>query len=236
MNKAERLLQLLVLLRGRRRASTASELATRLGVSERTVYRDMQSLLLSGVNIQGEAGVGYTLREGNDIPPLMFDENELEALMLGMRLVKGWADDELIAAVDSAQQKIMAVLPGSTQQRLELKSTKFLVPDHKRQWRVKFAEQIRRAIDDRLVADLIYVDEKDRPSSRAICPLGLLFWGDAWTLVAWCLLRDDYRLFRLDRMQELNLRDEQFEIRDDCSFGHYVSIYEGEIKTGFWDA
>ena len=235
MRKSERLLQLLVLLRGRRRASTANELANRLQVSQRTIYRDIQSLLLSGVDIVGEAGVGYCLQPGSGIPPLMFNEKELEALVLGIRLVKGWADDELCAAASTAQDKIKAVLPPRIQQVHEHKLTKYLVPDYHRQSHVKFSEVIRSSIDSTRVLEIEYSDEKSKASTRTIKPLGLVFWGAKWTLVAWCQLRDDYRLFRLDRIADAKPTKELFSTSQSCSFENYVQQFGPEISTGFWD-
>lgn len=234
MKKSERLLQLLVLLRGRRTACTAHELADRLQVSERTIYRDIQSLLLSGVDIVGEAGVGYCLQPGSGIPPLMFTESELEALVLGIRLVKSWGDDEMCAAAETAQDKIKAVLPPRIQQRQEHKSTKYLVPDHHRIQRVQYSELIRAAIETFQVMEIQYLDEKDKSSERRVNCLGMMFWGDRWTLVAWCQLRDDYRLFRLDRIQAAELLSQTFEISEQCNFQHYVQQFQPDISTGFW--
>lgn len=236
MKKSERLLQLLVLLRGKRRASTAAELAERMQVSERTIYRDIQSLILSGVDIVGEAGVGYLLQPGSEVPPLMFTEKELEALVLGIRLVKAWGDDEIIGAAENAQTKIKAVLPERIQQAHENKSTKYLVPDYKRKHRLQYSELIREAIDHFQVIRLTYMDEKKVESTRNINSLGLMFWGEAWTVVSWCQLRDDYRLFRLDRIIAADLLNENFEISEKCSFAHYVSNYEIAVSTRFWDS
>lgn len=235
MRKSERLLQLLVLLRGRRRASTANELANRLQVSERTIYRDIQSLQLSGVDIAGEAGVGYCLQPGSGIPPLMFNEKELEALVLGIRLVKGWADDELCAAASTAQDKIKAVLPPHTQQTHEHKSTTFLVPDMHRQKNSKFSEVLRRGIETQTLLTLEYSDEKENPSTREVKPLGMMFWGSRWTLVAWCQLRDNYRLFRLDRIAHAQLLKKNFSTSATCSFENYIRQYVPDISTSFWD-
>ena len=218
MKKSERLLQLLTLLRGRRRAVTAQTLAQRLQVSERTIYRDIESLVLSGVSIEGEAGVGYSLRPDSDIPPLMFDPHEIEALMLGVRLMKAWSDDELIEAATRAQDKIKAALPAKMQQELERKYTKYLVPDFKREYLLRNSEPIRAAIDAKQVLEIQYNDEQGNSSERKIECLGLMFWGSAWTVVAWCQLRDDYRLFRLDRIAALAATDEYFHTLDEKSF------------------
>ncbi len=235
MRKSERLLQLLVLLRGRRRASTANELADRLQVSERTIYRDIQSLQLSGVDIAGEAGVGYSLRPGSGIPPLMFTASELEALVLGIRLVKGWADDELCAAADSAQDKIKAVLPPHTQQEHEHKSTKYLVPDMHRRENAKHGVLIRAGIDGMKVLQIKYRDEKGKATERHVKPLGMMFWGSRWTLVSWCKLRDDYRTFRLDRIASARLTEQGFNTSAQCNFEHFIKQYAPGISTGFWD-
>lgn len=235
MKKSERLLQLLRLLRGRRRAVTAQSLAERLQVSERTIYRDIESLVLSGVSIEGEAGVGYSLRPDSDILPLMFDAREIEALMLSVRLMKAWSDDELIEAATRAQDKIKAALPARMQQELERKHTKFLVPDYKREYFLQHSEDIRAAIDAKQVLRIAYQDEQARVSTRAIECLGLMFWGSAWTVVAWCQLRDDYRLFRLDRIQSLESLEQYFQIENEKSFARWVGRFEKDVSTGFWD-
>lgn len=236
MKKSERLLQLLVLLRSKRRASTAGELAARLQVSERTIYRDIQSLMLTGVDIQGEPGVGYMLQPGSEVPPLMFSEKELEALVLGIRLVKGWGDDDLIAAAENAQSKIQAVLPERTLHIHENKLTKYLVPDYKRRERVQHSELLRAAIDSNKVVEIAYGDVSQKTSTRKINPLGLLFWGETWTVVAWCQLRDDYRLFRLDRIKKADLLNEIFEVSDQRSLSHYLKNYDVDVSTKFWDS
>lgn len=235
MKKSERLLQLLTLLRGRRRAVTAQTLAERLQVSERTIYRDIESLALSGVSIEGEAGVGYSLLADSDIPPLMFDAREIEALMLSVRLMKAWSDDELIKAATRAQDKIKAALPARMQQDLERRYTKYLVPDYKREYFLQHSEEIRAAIDARQVLQISYKDEQSRVSAREIECLGLMFWGSAWTVVAWCQLRNDYRLFRLDRIKTLVPLDRFFQTADEKNFAHWVGRFEKGVSTGFWD-
>ena len=119
MSKSERLFELLTLLRSKRYAVTAKYLAETMEVSERTIYRDIQSLILSGVPIEGEAGVGYMLKSGSHLPPLMFSEQEMIALELGMRMVRAWSDKELADASQSASRKIMSVLPDSLKRQVE---------------------------------------------------------------------------------------------------------------------
>ena len=235
MKKSERLLQLLTLLRGRRSAITATQIAEKLNVSERTVYRDIQSLLASGVDIDGEAGVGYQLCQGNTLPPLMFNEAEIEALMLGIRLVKSWMDDDVSHAADNALNKIRATLPDKLLHDLNHRNTKFIVPDFHKRERTKFADVIRKCIADKQTLSIEYITEEQVASTRTIRSLGLLFWGATWTLVAWCELRNDYRLFRLDRIQSCAPKDCYFETSDTLSLRHYLQQYKKDITTGFWD-
>lgn len=229
MSKSERLLKILTLLRARRTAVTASALAERLGVSERTLYRDMQSLVLSGVPIEGEAGVGYRLRQGSFIPPLMFSEHEIEALLLGVRMVQGWADEAVGAAADSALHKIRSVLPDRMVQEQDLQRATFLVPDGQRSEKTRFGEVIREAIRSRQSIRIEYRDEHGNPTQREGNPLGLIYWGAAWTLVAWCRLRDDHRLFRLDRIRDLQLSGRAFELEPHQTLESYIRQYQPDF-------
>lgn len=235
MKKPERLLQLMTILRGRRTSITAEQLAEKLSVSERTVYRDIQSLISTGVDIDGEAGVGYRLRPGDSLPPLMFNESEIEALMLGIRLVKSWSDDQLGASADKALQKIRASLPDKLLHELEHRHTTFIVPDYMKKQKVKYSDVIRQAIAEKRIVTLDYTTEENIFSTRNIQPLGMIFWGAAWTLAAWCELRNDYRLFRLDRIKRCHITDSTFELSDDKSLKNYLQQYSPEVKTGFWD-
>src|SRR5262245_21814917 len=153
MRRADRLFQIVQLLRGRR-SLTAAQLAERLEVSERTIYRDVTDLSLSGVPIQGEAGVGYRLDKGFDVPPLMFDAHEIQALVLGARMVEAWTDDALRSAARSALDKIAAVLPPGRRDKLEetaLFSLGFHVLDRVREHvgllRAAIAQQRRVSIE-----------------------------------------------------------------------------------------
>ena len=209
MRRADRLFQVIQLLR-RRHVITAAVIAQELEVSERTVYRDIADLIRSGVPIAGEAGVGYTLRRGFDLPPLMFTEEEIEALVLGTRVVSSWADEGLAKAAESALARIEAALPDSLKARLtgsRLFAPSFHVPQHV----AAALSDLRRAIDDRRPTRLDYVDNDGARTERVVRPLGLFFWGNRWTLTAWCELRDDFRDFRLDRIQGMTMLEERFE-------------------------
>lgn len=226
MNKGERLLQLVTLLRARRSVITARHLAERLEVSERTIYRDIQSLILSGVPVEGEAGVGYRLQPGSSLPPLMFTAEEVEALLLGVRMVQGWGDNELTLSADSALQKIRSVLPDRMVHDQNRQKATLLVPGLHRVERTRYGAMMRRAIKHRQVVWLDYLDEQHHSSRRQINPLGLVYWGTAWTVVAWCQLRNDHRLFRLDRIQQAELLEETFDIAPHQSLEYYIRQYE----------
>jgi predicted DNA-binding transcriptional regulator YafY len=233
MNKAERLLNLVTYLRSRRTAVTARELSERLHVSERTIYRDIQSLTLSGVPVEGEAGIGYLLKTESSIAPLMFSESEIEAIVLGMRLIKSWADDDIINNAESALTKIRAVVSEPLMHQLNHRTTPFLVPDTGRADRVRFGEKIRSAIHQNKTVLIDYIDVKQSLSRRELEPLGLVFWGTSWTLVAWCLLRNDYRSFRLDRIQQLDISDNNFQANEH-SLEDYLKQQGETVDTSFW--
>jgi predicted DNA-binding transcriptional regulator YafY len=209
MRRADRLFRIIQLLR-RRKLTTARQLGDELEVSERTVYRDVADLVTSGVPIRGEAGVGYALDRGFDLPPLMFTEDELEALVLGARVVESWADPTLAKAAREAVQKVEAVLPDRLQGRIG-KATMFAPGFHVPVESARELGTLRRAIRERRRARLEYVDRAAAATERFIRPLGLFFWGHSWTVAAWCELREDFRGFRLDRMQKLELTDQTFE-------------------------
>lgn len=223
MRKAERLFQILNILRSRRGVTTAEHIAEELNVSMRTVYRDIQALSLSNIPIQSEAGVGYRLQPGFSLPPMMFEEDELEALLLGAKMVKGWSDSELGQAAQRALDKIHAVLPDRVQ-AYHQHDDWLIVTDFERELVSQFSQPIRHAVKKRLILNLHYQREDGRKSTRSVLPLGLIYWGKVWTLVAWCELRKDYRLFRLDRIKRLDLTEKQFEILESRSLGHFMSL------------
>ncbi|MGF1695434.1 YafY family transcriptional regulator [Vibrio lamellibrachiae] len=224
MSKSERLFELLTLLRSKRFATTAAQLAETMEVSERTIYRDIQSLISSGVPIHGEAGVGYVLQAGSHLPPLMFTEKEMMALELGMRMVRAWSDEELANASRSASAKILSVLPDKLKQQVE--SFPILVPDYHIQTdTAKRGQLLRHATDERHKVSMLYTAENGSKTERVLQPLGQIFWGKNWTLVAWCELRDDYRHFRLDRIESLAVLEEGFETSDSKSLTHYIAQY-----------
>ncbi len=226
MQRAERLFQLLTLLRNRRTVMTAKQLSEHLRVSERTVYRDIQSLSLSGVPVEGEAGVGYRLSHRYQLPPLMFDRHEVDALLLGARMVSSWGDTDMAAHAKQAIQKILAVLPDHLRHSDE--TLPLLVPNIEeiQKFYTAHSQQIREAIRTHQRIDIEYTRADAQISTRIIEPLGLIFWGKVWTLVAWCQLRNEYRTFRLDRINQLTVLEEQFETNDNKSLKHFLAQRE----------
>ncbi len=208
MRRADRLFRVVQYLRGRR-LTTASQLAKWLEVSERTIYRDVRDLSLTGTPIEGEAGVGYRLRGGFELPPLMFELEEIEALTLGARMVEAWSSPQLGAAALSAIAKIATALPSERRQWHEESRTfvpQFHIP---KQLGERF-ELLRGAIRDRRVVHFVYADAVKKLSERRVRPLSLYFWGEHWTLAAWCEVRNDFRSFRIDRVIRLQVTDENF--------------------------
>ncbi|MEO0800422.1 MAG: YafY family protein [Pseudomonadota bacterium] len=209
MRRAERLFEIIQLLR-RHGLMRARELAERLEVSERTVYRDIQAMMAQGVPIEGEAGLGYVLRQGYDLPPLMFDEAEIEALMLGARIVESLGDAELSDAAGSAVAKIEAVLPDAL--RAYMCNTALLAPPMRIQAPIGFdVSHLRRALREHRKVAFSYTDGTGSGSERVVRPLSLAYFGPIWLLAAWCELREDFRVFRLDRIVSFSVRDETFK-------------------------
>ena len=227
MRKADRLFQIIQTLR-RRPVVTAAALARDLDVSERTIYRDICDLVSSGVPIDGEAGVGYTLRPGFDLPPLMFTEPEVEAMVLGARVVSSWGDAALAKAANDALARVEAALPERLRARFE--GTRLYAPGfHVRQDVIARLSILRGAIDARRRVQISYVDAAGDASERAVRPLGLFFWGNTWSLEAWCELRIDFRSFRLDRITELLVLDGAFTNEPGTSLDDFFRMFGHEL-------
>lgn len=208
MRRADRLFEIIQLLR-RRPTVRARDLSEALEVSERTIYRDVRDLMASGVPIEGEAGVGYVLKAGFDLPPLMFKEQEIEALVLGARIVESWADVELADAASDAIAKIEAVIP----ERLRgyMANTALLAPAVHHMEPLSFdLAVLRRAVRGQLKVHFRYADVLQQASERTVRPLSLAYFGPIWILAAWCELRDDFRTFRLDRIEDFAVTLERF--------------------------
>lgn len=204
MRRADRLFQILQLLRSRR-CVTAADLSDALGVSVRTVYRDVRDLQGADVPIRGEAGVGYVLDRSYDLPPMSFTTPELEALVLGARMVEAWADPELAEAARSALLKIEAAVPRALQ-RVLLETPLYALSFGKPELGDAFTP-IRHAIAQRRRVRIRYQTAEGEVTDRVIRPLALHFWGRVWSLAAWCELREGFRNFRPDRVSAVEVLD-----------------------------
>ena len=208
MRRAERLFQIVQLIRGRR-LSTAGFLAERLEVSERTVYRDIAELMTQGVPIEGEAGVGYRMNAGFDLPPLMFTKDEAQAMVAAVRIAQPRLDPALSRHAEGALSKILAVLPAAARaaaDSLAVYAPPF-GPDEATRARL---ETLRVAAEARHTLRLVYVDLKEQKSERIVRPLGCFYWGAVWTLAAWCETRKGFRNFRVDRIERVEVLEPRF--------------------------
>lgn len=227
--RADRLFQIVQILRGRR-LTTAALLAERLEVSERTIYRDIRDLSLSGVPVEGEAGIGYRLMAGFDLPPLMLTHRESEALMVAIRLLKTWGGDSLSRELESAQEKVLAILPEESRRRAE--QTRIFAPDFGTQPHSRTAfDLIHQAVSAQQVLALHYRDEAGHLSWRDVQPLGMFFWAEHWLLIAWCERREDYRCFRVDRCLQITPLDRRFREDANRSLRDFLRKVQCEDRT-----
>lgn len=225
MRRTDRLFELIQIFRDGR-LKLGRDLAEQLGVSLRTLYRDIETLVASGIPIEGERGVGYILREPIFLPPLNLSHIELEALQFGMELAKRSSDTELNVAANSLLQKIDAVLPANQQ-------------GNNRRWPmsvysdnlaadVQHLPILREAIANRRKVDLQYSSLAGFASQRVIWPLQVEFWGQVWTCTAWCEARDDFRVFRVDHIENVSLREEKFGLEKGKRLEDYLLTVEDQ--------
>lgn len=223
MRRADRLFRIVTLLGGAT-VMTARRLAELLEVSERTIYRDVADLVASGTPIDGEAGIGYRLRRDYRLPPLHFSEDELSALAVGLRMVGGWTDPALARAAELALARIDAVMPAA---RRSLRDAPVVVPAfHVSPAMVAPLASLRQAMAGAQKVRIDYVRADGEASQRVLWPLGMVFWGNSWTLAAWCELRDDFRSFRLDRIGGIDILAERF----DASRGRRLQDYIDAVQ------
>lgn len=212
MTRTHRLFQLMQTLRRLSAPITASVLVGETGVSLRTIYRDIDALRGLGAVIDGEAGFGYTLIEDAVLPPLGFTNDELEALVLGLREVEVIGDPALAAAAGAALAKLKARLPARQTHRLQhavLDARRFVRPTEPK----IDVRALRAATWDEATIGFCYEDAKGAGSKRQVDPLSIVFMQNAHMLLAWCHLRQDFRAFRLDRMLEFYVTDKYFRPR-----------------------
>jgi predicted DNA-binding transcriptional regulator YafY len=220
MRRADRLFRIVQFLRVGR-MTTARRLAEKLQVSERTIYRDVRDLQLSGMPIEGEAGIGYLLRQDFDIPPLMFTRSEIEALVLGARMVRAWGGSEQGEAATQALNKIEAVLPADMRDKVD-QTLLFALNFKVSQELKRNVDHLNHAASERRYIEFDYAKEDGERSHRRVQPLGLYFWGGTWTLASWCEMRNDFRNFRVDRLSTLKVLDQHFPADPNKSLQAYI--------------
>ncbi len=220
MRKADRLFQLTNIIRARQ-PITAEELASELEVSVRTIYRYIDDLSVSGIPVFGIAGVGYQLHDKFELPPLNLTDSELDALLLGVRMVGSWTSDELSESAHSLENKIEAVLPNRLIDgyKRAAYSPNILARDKDRNnWEV-----MHGAVKNLNSVFIEYNSLNGKFTSRVIYPLGLFYWGGKWTVGSWCTLRSEFRDFRLDRIANLRVMDEKYQVGKTINLDSYFS-------------
>jgi predicted DNA-binding transcriptional regulator YafY len=233
MRRADRLFQLVQLIRGRR-LSTAAYLAERLAVTPRTIYRDVADLQHQGVPIEGEAGVGYRLGSGFDLPPLMFTHEEAKALVVAVRVAQIGLDAGLLREAEVALSKILSVLPAAARAAAESQAvyaplnamTGLSAATRQR------LQHLREAVQAQRKVHVSYQDPQNKTSQRTLRPLGCFYWGKVWTLAAWCESRTDFRNFRVDRIQSCEVLEVRFKPEAGKTLADFLRKEVGSVCDG----
>jgi predicted DNA-binding transcriptional regulator YafY len=229
MDKTERLFAVMDALRRHRRPITASALAEEQGVSVRTLYRDIQTLIGLGAPIDGEAGVGYMLRPGFFLPPLMFSAEELEALVLGARWVQGRPDAGLAGAAKNALAKIATASPDDLRDRLDTSG----LWAAQQSWsadKEPLLGVVREAMRSEKTLHIQYVDESGNATERPIWPITLAYYEEKQVVGAWCVLRQAFRNFRIDRVRGATPGPEPFGKRRVILMKEWEAIWRGRVQ------
>ena len=222
--KTLRLFALLDQLRSARHPVPAEALAQNLGVSLRTIYRDMASLQAMGAPVRGESGLGYQLERGYFLPPLQFDPDEMEAIMLGLRLVMARDSGDLRDAAKRVSGKVANAMGDEGGERFQ--ALPLLAVTRERPGdgdAARWGSILRKTIRERRVVELAYCDLEGRSSQRQVHPLGLTLFDDVWLLTAWCEVRQDFRNFRLDRICGIKETGDGFRPQNGQRFKDYLA-------------
>ena len=222
MRRSDRLFEIIQILRAAKAPLTAAALAGRLEVTPRTIYRDIAVLQARRVPIEGAAGIGYVLRRGFDLPPLMFTTEEIEAIALGARLVGRLRDPGLRAAAENVLGKIGVTLPDALRGHLDA-APLFVSEGNAPAPPGADPAELRAAIRDSRKVDISYVDEQGRHTRRTIQPLAMAYYMSVTVVAAWCDLRGDYRHFRVDRIEASRLLDETFAAEHGRLMGEWLA-------------
>jgi predicted DNA-binding transcriptional regulator YafY len=230
MRRSDRLFDVIQALRTAKKPMTAAALAEQLEVSIRTVYRDVATLQARRVPIEGAAGLGYVLRRGFDLPPLMFTTDEIEAIAVAMRMLRRTGDRGLHAAAQTVLSKITVALPDAL--RTHLATPQFFVSDHGAPAPpVADLTAIRAAIRDEHKLRLDYGDEKGDRTRRVVWPFAIAYCAESTLVSAWCELRDDFRHFRADRILDCDILDESFPVSGRELFTRWQQRFAAPAKT-----
>lgn len=221
MRKAERLNEIVHHLRRMHQAVTADTLAALFEVSPRTIYRDIQDLMDSGIPITGEAGVGYVIDKHYHLPPIMFDADEIEAIALGIGMVSNWTDAAFARKAKSAYEKIQATLTAPMIHELTQISTFSAPSRYKIPWKVNFTE-VRECIRRKQFVTFSYLDLSDQVTERTIRPLALISFSPIWLLAGWCEMRQNFRNFRLDRISDFSVSPTRFRDEKGKALSDYL--------------
>jgi len=232
MHKSDRLFQLINILRIHK-SITAKELAIKLDVSERTIYRYIDDLSVSGIPIYGEAGKGYTLSEDFELPPIKLNKKEIEALILGVNLVSSWTGKTMRSAAKSLLNKIDAVIPKQIENEKLVRHAR--VPSGLRKEDSLRWEKIHIALNEKKWLRIKYESLNHSSTIRTIFPLGMFYWGGKWTLGSWCSLRNDFRDFRNDRMLSVEIIDFDFILPSNVTLENYIFLQETKEKQYITD-
>ena len=208
MGRSNRMFEVIQVLRAARKPLTAQALAERLEVDKRTIYRDIAALQAMRIPIEGEAGIGYVMRRGFDLPPLMFDADEVEAIVVGLALLQRTGDAGLQSAASSVGMKIAEVLPRETGRSIDHKTL------HVSTWGAALPgidmKALRRAIREERKLRLGYLDGGNQPTQRVVKPIAIVYYVEVAVLAAWCELRGDFRHFRVDRIASMKTLADRF--------------------------
>jgi predicted DNA-binding transcriptional regulator YafY len=231
MRRADRLFDIIQVLRTAAHPVTAAALADQLEVTVRTIYRDIAALQASRVPIEGAAGLGYVLRRGFDLPPLMFTTEEVDAIAVGVRLLRRLRDPKLQQAAESVLAKLSVVVPQPLQSQLVAAPVYVSEGSAPAASGIDFSE-LRSAIHDTRKMSIAYVDESGRHTRRTIWPLAMAYYVDATLLGAWCELRSDFRHFRVDRISAARLLDERFHQQSGELIAEWLALQKDRPHAG----
>lgn len=230
MRRADRLFDIIQILRTAVKPVTAAALAGELEVNVRTVYRDVATLQARRVPIEGAAGIGYLLRKGFDLPPLMFTTEEVDAIVVGAQMLKRIRDPQLQQAAESVLAKVAIVLP-DLQRRHLATPTVYVADGRPGPAPGVDLSEVRSAIHENRKMRVGYTDEKGATTQRTIWPIAMAYYTDATLIGAWCELRQDYRHFRVDRIASSRVLEERFPADNGRLMKEWLSLRQGRAEA-----